>query len=127
MAFGTVNVGQASEDMTKYLTLDQVGVPGGLATLGADGKLTTSQIPEIDHYTQSETDGKIADSVSAHNSNTSAHSDIRTKIAELETNLKALELKDAEVTENPYTVTFASLDGLSVTGVWNADSARIEF
>ena len=31
------------------------------------------------------------------------------------------------VTGNPFTVTFETLDGLTVAGVWNADLARIEF
>lgn len=39
-----------------------------------------------------------------------------------------LQLKIAtDVTANPFSVTFESLDGLTVTGVWNADLARIEF
>lgn len=39
-----------------------------------------------------------------------------------------LQLKIAtDVTANPFSVTFESLDGLTVTGVWNADLSRIEF
>lgn len=45
MAYGTVNVGQAQTDDSKYLTNEQVGTPSGLATLDANGKLTASQLP----------------------------------------------------------------------------------
>ena len=31
------------------------------------------------------------------------------------------------VTKNPFSATFSSLDGLTVTGVWNAEQARVEF
>ena len=58
MGFGTVNVGQAQAENNNYLTNEQVGVAGGLATLGGDGKLTESQRPVIDAYTKAQTDGK---------------------------------------------------------------------
>ncbi|MFR5990234.1 MAG: hypothetical protein ACLUGP_07565 [Faecalibacterium prausnitzii] len=45
MAYGTVNVGQAQTDDSKYITTEQVGTPGGLATLDANGKLTASPAP----------------------------------------------------------------------------------
>lgn len=50
MAYGTVNVGQAQTDDSKYLTNEQVGTPSGLATLDANGKLTASQRPDVDAY-----------------------------------------------------------------------------
>lgn len=31
-----------------------------------------------------------------------------------------------EVTDNPFIITFNSLDGLAVTGVWNTTQSRIE-
>ncbi len=31
------------------------------------------------------------------------------------------------VTKNPFSATFGSLDGLTVTGAWNAEQARVEF
>ena len=40
MAFGIVNVGQTAEERNDVLTNEQVGVPGGLATLNANGELT---------------------------------------------------------------------------------------
>ena len=32
-----------------------------------------------------------------------------------------------DVNGNPFTVTFGTLDGLTVTGVWNQAQARLEF
>ena len=43
--------------------------------------------------------------------------------------LQIQRLEDAmynDITGNPHSVLFDSLDGLTVTGVWNADSARLE-
>jgi hypothetical protein len=128
MALGSVNVGQSENRNNNYLTTDQVGVAGGLATLNGSGKLTTSQMPEIDHYTQVETDNLLTDVVSAHNSSSNAHADMRGEIAAVKASMSSLELRyGSTVTENPFTVSFASLDGLIVTGIWNKNQARIEF
>lgn len=128
MAYGTVNVGQAQAENNNYLTNEQVGVAGGLATLDGNGKLTESQRPVIDAYTKSQTDGKIEDAVDAHDASPTAHSDIRGTLATLEASVEAIELKfGANVTENPFTVTFATLNDVVVTGVWNTAQARIEF
>ena len=93
MAYGTVNVGQAQTDDSKYLTNEQVGTPGGLATLDANGKLTASQRPDIDAYTKQQTADLVDRDVSAHNEDASAHGDIRASIAAVDAAVKAIELK----------------------------------
>lgn len=128
MAYGSVNVGSSQVENNNTLTQDQVGVPGGLATLGGDGKLTTSQMPAVDAYTKEQTDGKISGAVSAHNSNAAAHGDIRSQVADVAASVQAIELKyGTNVTQNAFTVSFASLSDVTVTGVWNASQSRIEF
>lgn len=128
MAYGTVNVGQAQAENNNYLTNEQVGVAGGLATLDGNGKLTESQRPDFDAYTKAQTDEKIDTAVDAHDASPTAHSDIRGTLATLEASVEAIELKfGANVTENPFTVTFATLNDVTVTGVWNTAQARIEF
>lgn len=128
MAFGSVNVGQQQVDDSKYISSDRVGVPLGLATLGADGKLTKSQCPDVDAYTKQQTDALIDGDVAAHNEDTSAHGDIRAAVSAVEASVKALELKyGTDITGNPFSVGFATLDGVIVTGVWNAALGRIEF
>ena len=68
-----------------------------------------------------ETEKLINSAVADHNSAVNAHFDIRA-------NIRAIELRlTTNVTKNPFSVTFGSLDGLTVTGVWNTDLARIEF
>lgn len=53
---------------------------------------------------------------------------IRASVAAMNASIKAIELKfGTNVTKNPFSATFGSLDGLTVTGVWNADQARVEF
>lgn len=128
MAFGSVNVGQAKADDSKYIGSDRVGVPLGLATLGADGKVTKSQMPEIDAYTKQQTDALIDGDVAAHNEDTSAHGDIRAAVSAVEASVKALELKyGTDITGNPFSVDFVALDDVIVSGVWNAALGRIEF
>lgn len=127
------NIQDAIDELAKgggdgYVSQEQVGVPGGVATLGGDGKLTVSQRPEIDAFTREETAGKITDAVRTHNSDTGAHGNIQAKVADVAASVRALELKlGAEVTENQFTVSFGSLRDVEITGVWNASQSRIEF
>jgi hypothetical protein len=66
--------------------------------------------------------------VDNHNGAKNAHSDIRASVASMNASVKAIELRiSTNVTKNPFSTTFGSLDGLTVAGVWNADLARIEF
>ena len=128
MAFGSVNVGQAKADDSKYIGSDRVGVPGGMATLDANGKLTKSQCPDVDAYTKQQTDALIDGDVAAHNADASAHGDIRAAVASAEAAIKALELKyGTDITGNPFSVDFVTLDDMIVSGVWNAALGRIEF
>lgn len=129
MAMGNVNVGTPGVgDDSSFVKNNQIGVPGGIATLDADGHLTESQRPAVDAYTKAETDQHISAAVDTHNSADTAHGDIRDSMAAMNANIKAIELKfSTNVTKNPFSATFGSLDGLTVTGVWNVEQARVEF
>ena len=129
MAMGNVNVGTPGVgDDSSFVKNNQIGVPGGIATLDADGHLTESQRPAVDAYTKAETDQHISAAVDTHNSADTAHGDIRASMAAMNANIKAIELKfRTNVTKNPFSATFGSLDGLTVTGVWNVEQARVEF
>lgn len=128
MAYGSFNAGPGKAPDEDVVRTNQIGVPGGIATLDADGHLTESQRPTVDAYTKAQTDQKISSAVDAHNSAENAHGDIRTSVAAMNASIKAIELKfGTNVTKNPFSATFGSLDGLTVTGVWNAEQARVEF
>ena len=130
MAYGIVNVAVpgVSNDESSYLKAEQAGAPGGVATLDADGKLSESQRPTVDAYTKDQTNQNISTAVDAHNSADTAHGDIRASVAAMRGSINAIELKfGTNVTKNPFSATFSSLDGLTVTGVWNAEQARVEF
>jgi hypothetical protein len=128
MAYGSFNAGPGKAPDEDVVRTNQIGVPGGIATLDADGHLTESQRPTVDAYTKAQTDQKISSAVDAHNSAENAHGDIRASVAAMNASIKAIELKfGTNVTKNPFSATFGSLDGLTVTGVWNADQARVEF
>jgi hypothetical protein len=128
MAYGSFNAGPGKAPDEDVVRTNQIGVPGGIATLDADGHLTESQRPTVDAYTKAQTDQKISSAVDAHNSAENAHGDIRASVAAMNASIKAIELKfGTNVTKNPFFATFGSLDGLTVTGVWNAEQARVEF
>lgn len=128
MAYGSFNAGPGKAPDEDVVRTDQIGIPGGIATLDADGKLSESQRPTVDAYTKAQTDQKISSAVDAHNSAENAHGDIRARVAAMNASIKAIELKfGTNVTKNPFSATFGSLDGLTVTGVWNAEQARVEF
>lgn len=128
MAYGSFNAGPGKAPDEDVVRTDQIGIPGGIATLDADGKLSESQRPTVDAYTKAQTDQNISSAVDTHNSADTAHGDIRASVAAMRSSIKAIELKfGANVTKNPFSATFGSLDGLTVAGVWNADLARIEF
>lgn len=68
---------------------------------------------------------KLSERVTAHENTTDA---MQTRMDTLESRLDQIELKYFHnIVGISYNVTFASLDGLVVTGVWNATSERIEF
>lgn len=128
MAYGSFNAGPGKAPDEDVVRTDQIGIPGGIATLDSDGKLSESQRPTVDAYTKAQTDQKISSAVDAHNSAENAHGDIRASVAAMNASIKAIELKfGTNVTKNPFSATFGSLDGLTVTGVWNAEQARVEF
>ncbi len=121
MAYGSVNV---SGD---YLG-DLLGVPGGLATLGADGILAEGQRPEVDAYTKVEADQLLREVISSHDAAEDAHPDIRLELSTLKADLQRLKLRvDTSITQNAFSVGFAALTDTTVTGVWNKDLQRIEF
>lgn len=128
MAYGSFNAGPGKAPDEDVVRTNQIGVPGGIATLDADGHLTESQRPAVDAYTKAQTDQNISTAVDAHNSADTAHGDIRASVAAMNASIKAIELKfGTNVTKNPFSATFGSLDGLAVAGVWNAEQARVEF
>lgn len=63
-----------------------------------------------------------------HNADPEAHPHLRGLISGIDSRLSLLELMyNTDVSGNPFTVTFESLEGTAVTGVWNRPQARIEF
>ena len=66
--------------------------------------------------------------VDAHNDDEEAHHSIQNSISDVSARLALLELMfNTSVTGNPFTVTFDTLDGTVVEGVWNTTAKRIEF
>lgn len=72
--------------------------------------------------------GASSADIEAHNTNTASHPSILTAISDLKDRVLAVEIAaGAEVTANPFAVTFGNLDGVTANGIWNASSSRLEF
>lgn len=66
--------------------------------------------------------------IDAHNGDQDAHPFILGLVSGMDSRLSLLELMyNTDVSGNPFTVTFESLDGVTVSGVWNTTQKRIEF
>lgn len=66
--------------------------------------------------------------LAAHNEDPGAHPDLRDACGGLDSRLSLLELMfTTDVTGNPFTVTFDTLTGLAVTGIWNTAQKCLEF
>ena len=110
MAYGSFNAGPGKAPDEDVVRTDQIGIPGGIATLDADGHLTESQRWEVDGYKKAETDQRISAAVDAHNGAENAHSDIRASVAAMNASIKAIELKfGTNVTKNPFSATFGGV------------------
>ncbi len=66
--------------------------------------------------------------INTHNADENAHPAIQNLITGLDARVTLLELMyNTHVDGNPFTVTFGTLDGTTVEGVWNESAMRIEF
>lgn len=62
------------------------------------------------------------------NNSGSTSAGMQTQINDLKDRIIALEIAGgAEVTANPFAVTFGNLTGLNVNAIWNSEEARLEF
>jgi len=69
-----------------------------------------------------------AELIAAHNADSEAHNSIINLLNNLDSRVTLLELiVNTGVDQNQFTVTFATLDGKNVQGVWNTSAQRIEF
>jgi len=81
-----------------------------------------------DLYTQAQTNQLIADAVYGHNTAGDAHGDMRAGMAALDSRTTNLEMIiGGGIATNLFSITFANLAGVIVTGVWNNTQGRIEF
>ena len=66
--------------------------------------------------------------IATHNSDPDAHPAIQSLVSGMDARLSLLELMyNTDVSGNPFTVTFESLTGLTVSGIHNTTQKRIEF
>ena len=71
---------------------------------------------------------ELAQAISDHDGDPNAHPYLLGLCAGMDARLALLELMYAtDVSGNPFTVTFETLDGVETAGVWNQHQARIEF
>lgn len=71
---------------------------------------------------------EVEELIGQHDADPEAHYAIQNKVTDMDARLSLLELLfNTTVTGNPFTVTFETLDGVLVEGVWNEPAKRIEF
>lgn len=84
--------------------------------------------PSLDMVSRKELEDYVKASIAAHNGDPQAHPGLREACAGLDARLSLLELMYVtDVSGNPFTVTFGSLEGLTAAGVHNVAQARLEF
>lgn len=67
-------------------------------------------------------------SIDKHDNDANAHFSIQNLVTSMNARLSLLELLlNTNVDGNPFKVTFESLDGVHVEGVWNAGRERVDF
>lgn len=72
--------------------------------------------------------GATASDIASHNNDADAHPAIQSALSDLKSRIVAVEVASgAEVTANPFAVTFGNLDGVSANGIWNSANGRLEF
>ncbi len=77
---------------------------------------------------QMATEKKVSEAVARHSADTAAHPNLLGLCMGLDSRVTLMELMfRTQVKGNPFTVTFESLEGLDVAGVWNAAQGRVEF
>ena len=70
----------------------------------------------------------IDNKISEHNTNSSAHSDIRIALIELKNEVAILKLKYDTITENSFSVTFVDLtDVILSAGIWDKENFQVDF
>lgn len=71
---------------------------------------------------------EMAAALSAHNADPAAHPALRQADAALDARLSLLEMMyGTDIKENPFTVSFGSLEGIFVAGVWDQSGQRIGY
>ena len=66
--------------------------------------------------------------IAAHDADPEAHYSIQNSVTDINARLALLELMyNTDVTGNPFAVTFATLDGVILEGVWNEPAKRVDF
>ena len=66
--------------------------------------------------------------IDTHNADPTAHPDVQNLVTTVDSRLALLELMyNTDVSGNPFTVTFETLTGLQVEGIWNTVQKRVDF
>lgn len=122
-------INPALDTVTAEELADAVSKHNASDTCHADiRQLALNSMQQGDAYLKSESNTLLTEAVSEHNGDAVAHPSIQVSLTGLDSRLTTLELKyGTDITGNAFEVTFATLTGLVVTGVWNETYARVEF
>lgn len=140
-AIGLFAENARGEEILYAVTVEQSGncyMPpfNGITVSGAVVKLLVA-VENADNITLETNSAAVAsvldvkrmeDALAAHCSDEDAHGSILSGIASLRSEIETLKLKvDTNITANAFSVTFDTLDGLSVDGVFNEKRRTVDF
>lgn len=119
-----------ARDIRRWPITIRVG-PGLAFDMGysPDAFMTAQDIQQyILFYVLPDLTDKLADLIRIHNLDPESHPDLRVYIQTVEGDLSRLQLQvGTGVIKNPFSVTFETLDGVDVDGVWLKDRAQMAF
>lgn len=112
-------IGSNSVDLSSYATKEYVEKADTTIVNGVFSDLTASADKYIGAANLALFWSLVKPLITA---NTSTLEDLKSRVELLE-----LVVHNEEITGNPFSVTFATLDGVNVSGVWNENNNRIDF
>lgn len=112
-------------DQLKSTILSHDSDPNSHADIRA---LALNSMQKGEVYTKSESDAETASAIADHNTNANAHGSILGSLSRLEGEIETLNLKySTNITANAFSVTFETIDELSVAGVYNTERGTVDF
>lgn len=124
-----ITVKEGTYALSEDLEAAEERLGGQISTLSYNMEVRLSAVEEeVSSTLLPQAEAKAAELIAAHNTSPDSHTDIRQSVAAVDARTALLELiVNTDISGNPFSVTFADLASVTVTGVHNTALQRIEF